>query len=138
MIKNMVYETIKFGNSADINIRGDAEKITVELRRTGHLFSTATINKHPRFFEKIFPAYADPRLTAFTSTEEEAEKLFQYRIKRCIRINTEFAKSFVIEDEEQEKIILAKRKIDEEARMDIDKFIESVLPKDGQREPKPK
>ena len=123
----MVYKHIKFENSASMTITGDDEKIEIDLYRSSRRYTKEIIRKHPGFIEGIFPSYIDYiKMAPLLANEEQKERIFRSRIKRCIDVYTEFAKEFVKVDDNQVREIEAKQKAEQDLRADIAGYIDSI------------
>jgi hypothetical protein len=125
----MVYKEIEFGTSARITIRGDDEKITVSLIRSGERDWKTTIRKHPGVLESIFPQYIPKNgMAPLLANEKQKEQIFRDRIKECYKIKTDMAYWYVNQDEELIRKCEEKKKAEEQRAMEIGKFIDSIAP----------
>lgn len=123
----MVYKEIPFKKSATIIIWGDSETISVRLKSKSKDLMTHTMHLHPKFWESLFPSYAESSLLG--ATEDRKTAVFHYRIKACVNSLSTWADGLMRIDDAKDIDEERELKFEEEQRASIEKFIDGIAEK---------
>jgi hypothetical protein len=121
----MVYEEIRFGESTTLTISGNDETIVVRVNHRSDNKEHHKIKLHPGLFESIFPSFCEHPIIFMS--EDQKKVAFKCRIKKCIKIYSEFAQRYIKEDEKWTENFLAGKKREEERLANIKDFVKNVV-----------
>ncbi len=123
----MIHKEVKFSETISITFDGDNEIMTLTLVKDSKPDFTTTIRKHPGLLESIFPSCgSDINMAPLLANEEQKERIYRSRIKRCYKIKCEFADYYLEKYNAEQRKNAQKQKERNESEGDFDKFINLI------------